>query len=482
MNDNNLLKSIQHKFLGRDTQYPTVDGNIGSRRYLDSAASTLMMTPAFEVAKEFLEHYASTHSKLHYAAKGASEAFDWAHQRVLKFVGADEKVYSSYFAGSGATAGFNRIATELSTQRAERDIVLVSEMEHHSNDLPHRAHAGEVVHIPAMGEGAAYGGIGVAVVNALIDKYGERINYIAVTGASNVTGAVTPIHEIAQLAHSVGAYIVIDASQMIAHAPVSMDDADLDVLVFSGHKIYAPGSPGVVIAKTSLLADMSPSELGGGMVTDVYLERYMTAELLPDREEAGTPNIVGGITLGAVLEVLMRIGMDNIRKKEIGMIDMLWEKLSAIEEVNLYGPAPGDVPRTGTMTFNIKGFDHGLTAAALNDYHNIQVRNGCFCAHPYVREMLKRELWDMDLDPNALNAEDDIERKRGMARASIGLHNSEEDLQALVEAIKDLITREDEIHKLYEPFGSNGYRHREYAPDEAAIFNPMVALEKALKA
>jgi len=485
MSNSTLLQTIQNSFIGKDTNYPLVDGSISPRRYLDSAASTLMMKPAFDVACEFLEHYASTHSKLHYAAKGASEAYEWAHQRVLDFVGADASIYNTYFAGSGATAGFNRIATEFSTKRPERDVVLISEMEHHSNDLPHRAHAGEVVHLPAMGEGAAYGGLDIEVVREIVEKYGERINYMAVTGASNVTGALTPIHELAQLVHSVGAYIIVDASQMIAHAPVSMqsktlEDADIDVLVFSGHKIYAPGSPGAVIAKTSLLTEMSPSELGGGMVTDVYLERYMTADLLPDREEAGTPNIVGAITLGAVLDVLMRIGMDTIRQKEIGLIDLLWEKLSAIDEVNLYGPAPSDVPRTGTMTFNIKGFDHGLTAAALNDYHNIQVRNGCFCAHPYVREMLKRELWDMDLDPNALNAEADIERKRGMARASLGLYTTEDDLNALVEAIKDLISRKDEIHAIYEPEGSNGYRHREYAPEKSAIFDPKVALEKAL--
>ena len=484
MSDTQLLRKIQNSFIGKDTSYPTVDGNTSPRRYLDSAASTLMMAPAFEVAREFLEHYASTHSKLHYAARGASEAYDWAHQRVLKFVGADEDRYSCYFTGSGATAGFNRIATELASQRPDRNIVLVSEMEHHSNDLPHRAHS-EVVHIPAMGEGAAYGGIDVEVVRALIDKHGQKINYIAVTGASNVTGALTPIHEIAQLAHSVGAYILVDASQMIAHAPVSMrsdslDNADIDVLVFSGHKIYAPGSPGAVIAKTILLTDTSPCELGGGMVTDVYLEQYMMSDVLPDREEAGTPNIVGAITLGAVLEVLMRIGMDAIREKEIHLIDMLWEKLSAIDEVNLYGPAPSDLPRTGTMTFNIKGFDHGLTAAALNDFHNIQVRNGCFCAHPYVREMLKRELWAMDIDPNALNAEADIERKRGMARASLGIYTTEDDLLALVEAIKDLITRQNDIHRIYEPVGSNGYQHRDYAPDEAAIYNPLRTLEKAL--
>lgn len=483
MSNSNLLKTIQGSFIGKDTLYPTIGGKTSSRRYLDSAASTLMMEPAFDVAREFLTHYASTHSKLHYAAKGASEAYDWAHQSVLKFVGADDS-YNCYFTGSGATAGFNRISTELANQRPDRNIVLVSEMEHHSNDLPHRAHS-KVVHIPAMGEGAAYGGIDIEVVRSLIDQHGENINYIAVTGASNVTGALTPIHEIAQLAHSVGAYILVDASQMIAHAPVSMinatfDNSDIDALVFSGHKIYAPGSPGAVIAKSSLLENTSPCELGGGMVTDVYLEKYMMSEVLPDREEAGTPNIVGAITLGAVLEVLMRIGMDAIREKEIPLIDMLWKELSAIEEVNLYGPAPDDVPRTGTMTFNIKGFDHGLTAAALNDYHNIQVRNGCFCAHPYVREMLKRELWDMDLDPNALNAEADIERKRGMARASLGLYTSEDDLRALIAAIKDLIARKDEIHRDYEPVGSNGYQHKEFAPDKASIFDPMTTLEEAL--
>ena len=484
MSDPKFLKQIQDSFIGRDTYYPTADGKTGPRRYLDSAASTLMMGPAFDVACEFLEHYASTHSKLHYAAKGASEAFDWAHQCVLKFVGADANQYSCYFAGSGATAGFNRIAAELASQRPERNIVLVSEMEHHSNDLPHRAHA-EVVHIPAMGEGAAYGGIDAEVVGKLIEEYGERINYIAVTGASNVTGAITPIHQIAKLAHSVGAYILVDASQMIAHTPASMqnteiENSDIDALVFSGHKIYAPGSPGAVIVKTSLLNKMSPCELGGGMVTDVYLEQYMMSDVLPDREEAGTPNIVGAITLAAVLEVLMRIGMDKVREKEIPLIDMLWNKLSAIEEVNLYGPAPSDVPRTGTMTFNIKGFDHGLTAAALNDFHNIQVRNGCFCAHPYVREMLKRELWDMDIDPNALNAEADIERKRGMSRASLGLYTTEEDLNLLVDAIKDLIARQDEIHKIYEPIGSNGYQHKQYKPDPAVIFDPLVALDKSL--
>ena len=483
--NSNLLQEIQDSFIGRDTHYPLVDGSSGPRRYLDSAASTLMMVPAFEVAQKFLTHYASTHSELHYAAKGASQAYEWAHEKVLAFVGASPDQYSTYFAGSGATAGFNRVAAELSAKRPERDVVLVSEMEHHSNDLPHRKHNGQTVHLPLMGEGPSYGGLDLEVVTEIVKKYGARINYLAVTGASNVTGSITPIHELAQLAHSVGAYLVIDASQMIAHAPVSMqtqtmDDADIDVLVFSGHKIYAPGSPGAVIAKTSILASTTPAELGGGMVDDVYLEKYMLSSVLPDREEAGTPNIVGAITLGAVLDVLLKIGMDKIREKEIHLIDLVWEKLSEIDDVNLYGPAPSVLPRTGTITFNIQGFDHGLTAAALNDYHNIQVRNGCFCAHPYVREMLKPELWALDIDPDAPNSEADVERKRGMARASLGIYTTESDLLALVVAIKDLIARKEEILSVYVPEGSNGYRHSKYAPPASAIFNPETALEDAL--
>ena len=485
MSDSNLLQSIQDSFIGRDTVYPLADGTSGPRRYLDSAASTLMMQPAFKVAQDFLEHYASTHSELHYAARGASHAFDWAHDRVLEFVGAPQDEYSTYFTGSGATAGFNRIAAEFAAKRPERKVVLVSEMEHHSNDLPHRKHSGEVVHIPLIGEAPAYGGLDINVVREMVEKYGEHINYLALTGASNVTGSITPIHELAQLAHSIGAYLVVDASQMIAHAPVVMkdktqSDGDIDVLVFSGHKIYAPGSPGAVIAKRKLLADMTPAEVGGGMVDDVYLDKFIPSAILPDREEAGTPNIVGAITLGAVLQVLMKIGMDNIRLKEIKLIDLAWEKLSAIEGVNLYGPAPSVVPRTGTIPFNIQGFDHGLTAAALNDYHNIQVRNGCFCAHPYVREILKPELWALDIDPDAPNSEADVERKRGMARASFGIYTTEADVLALTEAISDLVSRREEILSLYEPEGSNGYRHTKFSPSSDAIFCPQRSLDQAL--
>ena len=486
MSNTTLLKRIQSSFIGQQTQYPLVDGSISPRRYFDSAASTLMMRPAFEVAQNFLEHYSSTHSELHFSARGANRAYDWAHKRVLDFVGANSDIYSCYFAGSGATAGFNRVASELAILRPQRDVVIVSEMEHHSNDLPHRKHASKVIHLPLVGEGANCGGIDIDVAQETIKKYGSRINYIAITAASNVTGVMTPIHELAQLAHSVGAYIIVDASQMIAHAPISMQsevliEADIDVLIFSGHKIYAPGSPGAVIASKSLLKQTSPSEVGGGMVKNVYIEHFTPSDNLPEREEAGTPNIVGAITLACALDVLLNIGMQSILQKEQHLISLAWTKLSEIEGVNLYGPDPDQLPRTGTIAFNIVGFDHGLTAAALNDYHNIQVRNGCFCAHPYVREMLKRELWEINLDPDTPDIEAKVERKRGMARASLGIYNSEEDVLALCHAVADLASRQQEILLAYQPQGKSGYRHREFLPDQTTLFDPVTALEQSLK-
>ncbi len=472
MSNSDLLASLQANFIGLDTEYPTVDGVRGPRIYLDSAASTLMMAPAYNVGHEFLVHYASTHSDLHYAARGASHAFEWAHERVLEFVDANPEHYCTFFAGSGATAGFNRMAASLSRARPERSVVLVSEMEHHSNDLPHRYHTSQVIHIPCEGEFERYGGLDMDKLRAIFDEHGENINYIAITGASNVTGAITPLAEVARLAHAVGAYLLVDASQMIAHAPVSMDDTDIDVLVFSGHKIYAPGSPGAVIAKKSVLNAIKPAELGGGMVDDVYIAEYMPTNTLPDREEAGTPNIVGAITLGAVLDLLTRVGMDKVREKEIDLIDFAWNGLKEIDGVTVYGPEPDDIPRTGTIAFNIKGFDHGLTAAALNDFHNIQVRNGCFCAHPYVRELLKKELWEMDIDPDAPNAEADVERKRGMARASLGLYTTKADLEALIVAVRDLAGRREDILSVYEPIGSNGYRHSKFEPTALDLFDP----------
>ncbi len=478
MSNSDLLTGLSNSFIGQHTEYPTADGKRSPRIYLDSAATTLMMQPAHDLANEFLEHYASTHSDLHYAARAATEAYAWAHRQVLNFAGAEPANYDCFFAGSGATAGFNRIASSLAAARPERNMVLVSEMEHHSNDLPHRKSNPEIIHIRCQGEFETYGGLDLVHLQHLLQTHGDKINYVAVTGASNVTGAITPLAKVAKMVHQVGALLLVDASQMMAHAAAQVSESEIDILVFSGHKIYAPGSPGAVVIKKSILRQIEPDELGGGMVDDVYLDKFSLTQQLPEREEAGTPNIIGAITLGAALKLLKDVGMESIRAKEVELINYLWKALSEIDAITLYGPTPSDLARTGSIAFNIKGLDHGLTAAALNDYYNIQVRNGCFCAHPYVREMLKRELWEADIDPDAPNAEAEVARKRGMARASLGIYTTRAELDALLAALRDLVNRRDEMKGLYQPLGKDGYRHQHFQPAPEDLFDAERSLQK----
>ena len=160
--------------------------------------------------------------------------------------------------GSGVTAGMNKIAQTLKRLRPERDMVLVSMMEHHSNDLPHRKHGGHVIHIPVDTHESKMGCVDMELLEHYLREYEGRVNYVSITGISNVTGIINPINEVAKLAHHYGAYIVVDAAQMAAHVPIHMSgnknpDMDVDALIFSGHKTYAPGSPGVVVARKDLI-------------------------------------------------------------------------------------------------------------------------------------------------------------------------------------------------------------------------------------
>ncbi len=149
--------TLKWDFIGLDTRYRLADRRVTRRHYLDSAASTLALRGARQVADELLRHYANTHSELHFSARIVGHAYDWAHAQVLKFVQADPERHVAFFAGSGCTALLNRLARTLAARRPERDVVLVSLMEHHANDLPHRRHAGQVVHLPLTGVAPAIG-------------------------------------------------------------------------------------------------------------------------------------------------------------------------------------------------------------------------------------------------------------------------------------------------------------------------------------
>jgi len=481
------LSALQQDFIGLDSRYPLADGRFTPRHYLDSAASTLALGCAQRLAQALLPHYANTHSQLHFSARIASHAFAWAHAQVLRFLNADPLEYTAFFAGSGCTAALNRLARGLAARRPERRIVLASLMEHHANDLPHRKHAWQIIHIPLSGTAPALGAIDLVALTDLLERHQRQVNYVAVSAASNVTGIMNPVHDIAALAHAHGAWVLVDASQAIAHAPLALSDTGapqrtLDAVVFSGHKLYAPGSPGVAVVRRALLEGQEPDEVGGGMVDDVHRAGYEITDRFPDREEAGTPNILGAVQLGAVLHVLQRVGMAQIHAAEQALLADLLAGLTGLAGVQVYGNLDlKQCPRLGTVSFNLAGLEHGLVAAALNDYHNVAVRNGCFCAHPYVRELLKPELWALELDPDAEDAAVALKGWQGMVRASLGLYSTTEDIAALLAGISDLLARPAYYRAQYQPTADGHFVHRTFSAPAERLFDPDVELARILE-
>lgn len=470
---------LKTRFLGLDTCYPLADGSTHRRIYLDSAASTLMLAPALDTATAFLAHYANSHSTAHHSARIATDCFDWARSQVLRFVHAPPDDYACALLGSGSTSAFNRLAAGLAALRPQRPVALVSTLEHHSNDLPHRRFNPELYHIPALGEGYQCGGIDLAALERQLNEHTGRVNYVAVTGASNVTGAISPLREIAALCHRHDTLLLVDAAQMAAHMPIDMARDEIDFLVFSGHKIYAPGAPGALVGRRDLLAAMPPFEVGGGMVDYVSKHGFQFADDLADREQAGTPNLFGAVLLGAALATLEHVGMDVIWQQEQALTAHALTSLSRCPGLRLYGPPQGD--RLGVFSFNLHGVDHGLLAAILNDYYGIAVRNQCFCAHPYVRELLQEELWQAPASDDPELIEFQINLRKGMVRASFGVYTQTTEIDALADALCDIAARIDHYRALYQPLADGNYRHREFQPDSRTLFDPATTLNQLLE-
>jgi len=334
-----------------------------------------------------------------------------------------------------------------------------------------------VVHVPAEMAKSSIGRVNVKRLAEALEQYGERVNYVAITGVSNVTGIINPIHDIAELAHEYGALVVVDGAATAAHRKIRVSghdnpERDLDVVIFSGHKVYAPGSPGVVVTRKDLFAGQEPQEVGGGMVGDVYINRYTIMEEFPEREEAGTPNIVGAIGLAASLYALDRVGMDTVAAKECQIIDYALEKLSEIPDVKIYGETdPSHCERAGAVSFNIKDMEHGLTGAALNDYFNISVRNECFCAHPYVREMISEALADEDDSLTDEEIENMADMQRGMVRASFGIYSRREDVDALAHALREIASNKKFYKDNYTRLPSTDYMHKTFRFDHQDLFS-----------
>ena len=258
-----------------------------------------------------------------------------------------------------------------------------------------------------------------------------------------MSGYIQPIHRLARKAHAVGAKILVDAAQLAPHRLVDMkpddDPEHLDFVVLSAHKMYAPFGTGALIGPKAIFSQGIPEYPGGGTVDVVTLDEVHWAGT-PDRDEAGSPNVVGAVAMAAAAKTLMSIGMENIAAHEARLVNYTLEKLVQIPEITLFGETDpqNSYERVGVIPFNLDGFSHFLVAAILGYEGGIGVRSGCFCAHPYVVHLLRLPDEETDLWKKQI-LEGDKSNMPGMVRASFGCYNNEEDVDRLIEALKRIV-------------------------------------------
>ena len=430
-----LLRKLRAELVGIDTKVPTLSGV--DRRYvnLDNAASTPTFRPIMAKVNEFLEYYANVHRGTGYKSLVSSWAYDDAREIVARFVKADL---------SRQTVIFTRNTTE-STNKLARifpfrpgHVVLTTKMEHHSNDLPWRRRS-QVIHVGLQDDGS----LDLDDYRNRLAEYRDRIDLVAITGASNVSGWLNPVPLLARLAHEAGAKFALDAAQLAAHRPIDVKPTEhpehIDFLSISGHKMYAPYGAGALVADREPLQKAEPDLVGGGMVDMVSLDDAWWREL-PEREEAGTPDIVGVVAMAAAIRMLERVGWDAIIEHEERLSRYMIEKLHTVPGVVIYGQSdPSDVRgRLGAFSFNLEGMHHALVAAILSYEGGIAVRCGCFCAHPYMMCLLHVPPAQAEQVRKEIRAHD-RSNIPGAVRASVGIYNDESDIDALCDCLRRIV-------------------------------------------
>ena len=430
--DRLTIHNVRKNIVGIDVQVPLLDGSHRSYVNFDNAASTPVLRPVLDKVNEFMCWYSSVHRGTGFKSRLATGVYDEAHEIVCEFLKANPKTNVVIF-GKNSTEALNKLARRLDF--GARNVVLTTLMEHHSNDLPWRPVA-QVEHVGIDSEGA----LDENHLDWLLEKYGERVRLVALTGASNTTGYINPVHRIAEKAHAVGAEIVVDAAQLAPHRTIDVrpdsDPAHIDYLALSAHKMYAPFGTGALIGKRDIFLRGAPDLVGGGTVKIVTTNAVGWADL-PDREEAGSPNVVGAVALAKTILSLQEIGMDELVKHEMALTARLLSKLAEIKGIKTYGiNDPARVAeKVGVIPFALEGMHHSLLAAILSAEGGIGVRNGCFCSHPYLLKLL-------DLSPEEINGHQqailggDRRRIPGLVRVSFGCYNDATEIDWCADVLK----------------------------------------------
>lgn len=374
--------------------------------YLDSAATTQKPRQVLDAIRAYYEHdNANVHRGVHTLAERATADYESSRDKVRAFINASSR--KEVLFTRGTTTALNWVAKFAEQILQPEDEIVISIMEHHSNIIPWQqaaAKTGAVLKFVYLKDGE----LDMADLRA---KVTNQTKFVSITHVSNVLGVINPVKEIAQIAHDHGAIMVVDGAQSTPHMTVDVQDLDCDFFALSGHKMAGPTGIGVLYGKEALLNQMNPIEFGGEMIDFVY-EQSATWKELPWKFEAGTPNIAGSIGLGAAVDYLTEIGLDNIHQHEQDLLNYVMPQLREIEGLTIYGPEDNQ-RRDGVIAFNLDGLHPHDVATAL-DMEGVAVRAGHHCAQPLI-------------DHLGLPA---------TARASFYIYNTFADCDKLVEAIK----------------------------------------------
>jgi len=453
-------------FAGVDLPVPVLGGDTVTGINFDNAASTPPLKRVRDAVTAFSEVYSSVHRGTGYKSRMATEAYEQARERVAEFLGVDEKSQVVIFV-KGTTDALNRIAAEQA--RLDGRQVLVTEMEHHADLLPWRHRSGHI-----MVGLTPDGHVDLDAIEHALHNSGGKIGLVAISGASNVTGFISPIHEVAQLAHRHGALVSVDAAQLAPHRRIDIRDAGdpghLDFVSFSGHKMYAPYGAGVLVAPRDFFAG-APEVMGGGAIRIVTWDDTVWADL-PDREEAGSPNVIGAVALGVAIETLVELGFDEMLRHEDELGDRLLKALSGIPGVTVLGGPDSrrGTERLGLASFVIDGVHHGLAAAALSHEWGVAVRNGCFCANPYVFHLLNMTKEAVEQVEGEVAA-DHRQALPGAVRASLAPYNNQAEVDRFADAVRHVAR--GELKAAYEQADDGTFAPAGGWP---AILNPLKML------
>ncbi|MFE7571256.1 aminotransferase class V-fold PLP-dependent enzyme [Streptomyces sp. NPDC057539] len=417
--------------LGREVTVPLVTGGEVTYAALDYAASAPALQRVWDDVAAYAPYYGSVHRGAGYLSQLSTDLFENSRRTVAEFLGCrpgDQVVFTR-----STTDSLNLLAAVVPAECE----VFVFETEHHASLLPWRDAQVTYLNAPRTpGEAVA------TLERALAGRGSEGPALVCVTGASNVTGELWPVRELAAAAHAGGARIVLDAAQLAPHHPVDIAELDVDWVAFSGHKLYAPFGSGVLAGRADWLQDAEPYLAGGGASRKVArradggvdVDWHTTAA----RHEAGSPNVIGVYAIASACKALTDAGFDALVAREQRLVARVREGLAGVPEVKVLSLFGEDAPRVGVLSFVVEGWNSSHFAAALSAEYGIGVRDGLFCAHPLVRTLLDSD----PSDPGECGAPDAEpgERSLNAIRVSFGAGTPDEHVDRFVRAVRELVT------------------------------------------